>query len=632
MKIINEITIYELIVPYLSCTILFMTVCLYVYMNAKVPNKRYSAMCNVLIAMFVFNFGYLLQVQFVLYGHIQAAGNAYALSQIGMTFFVPFGITYMHTLVDVSSEKIKYVQDGIARVLYTIGTISIPLSFASANLDLEILHWGTKALAADFDSNLARLALPEIYFSIRNVFYLFVSTGMVVSNCYYCAKNKRGVAPVILSLTFLAPLTSSILDVFVNMGRPLFFSVDANFSRNTIGMSLFAIIAFISSVSMFVAEYFSIDGIRGKLAVINVQNEVTIDQVEKSRDVFISVGDQLSDFVKSLNVNATSIFSSCKVSVLYAKSLIETNEFFYEVDERQKDLYETSRKRIDGIYSSFEVLKKAVSGQAGTLDNIVDDIGGSSDILGKIEDKIEHLRSTSKDLVGSYSQVRGSIINSFKQLDSIVEVGAEVRKSILFIKDTSEKTNLLSINANIQASKSSAWQDSFSVVADEMADLALDSRTAAERIDALFMLVTKTTNEFISTKSYIVQVFDSIIENISATMTKITLISNIVSTQLSDNKTISQNTKFALELNTYIAEEIETRYDEIYEVIQKFEALDEQFEFFRDMLGQQVNEVTKLSHDMDELITLSKELNVISENITGYTHLMEQEIDTLPAS
>ncbi len=632
MEIINQITIYELIVPYLSSTIIFMTVCLYIYMDNKVPNKRYRAMRNVLFSMFLFNIGYLFQVQFVLYGYMQAAGNAYAISQMGMTFFVPFGITYLHMLVDMPNSKLKYVQKTIARVLYILGFVSIPLSFLAANLDFSILHWGTKELSTNFHTNLARQALPEIYFSIRNVLYLFISIGMVVSNCYYCFKNREGIAPYVLSLAFFTPLIASLLDVFVNMGRPLFFSVEAHFSRNTVGMALFAMIAFISSISMFVAEHFKVDILRNKLAIVNIQNDSTIEQVEVSKDLFLKMQNKLSDFVRNLNVNSKSIHSSCQFSIFYTNSLLEANQYFSDLDDAERNLYDESRKKIDRLYSSFEVLKKAVSGQASTLDSIVNEISDSSDILINVEGRIEHLNKMSNDLVGSYSKVKQSMLDSFKSLDTIVETTGAVKKSIIFIKDISEKTNLLSINANIQASKSSQWDSSFGFVATEIADLALDSHTAAERIDELFLMVTKTTNEFIFTKNYIIDVFDSIIDNISSTMQRIKHISNIVSSQISDNKTIKQNTQFAKELNNSISFEIEARYDEIYEVIQRFDALDQQFEFFREQLILQTNEINKLAKDMDELIDLSKELNGVSQNITAEIEIIEEEIKGLPTS
>ncbi len=275
------------------------------------------------------------------------------------------------------------------------------------------------------------------------------------------------------------------------------------------------------------------------------------------------------------------------------------------------------------------MLKKEVAGQADTLDSIVGEISDGSDILKNVQERIAYLTKISNNLVHSYSMSKQNMIDSFKTLDGIIETTSSVKKSIVFIKDVSEKTNILAINANIQASKSIHWESSFGMVANEIADLAIDSKTAADRIDNLFLLVTKTTHEFILTKTYIIDIFDSIIDNISTTMLKIKLISNIVSSQLDDNKSIHQNTRFARELNTSIALEIEKRYDEIYDVIQRFDALDEQFEFFREQLIQQTNEITKLSHDMGELIVLSKEINGISDDITKYTSQIDDEVKTL---
>ncbi len=632
MKVVYEITIYELIIPYITTVMIFITGLLYVYMLSKMHDKRYSAMFRVILCMFVWSFCYLLMLHFTLYGRMKLAGNMYAISQIGLTFLMPCSVTYIILLIKIPNQKAIDVVNLISRVLLIIAVASVPFSLASANFDFAILHLGTKELSTNFDSNIPRLAVPEVYFSIRNALYLLIGPGSVVFNLYWCHKMKAGVVPVLLSIAFFIPLVGAALDFFMLNGRSVFLPEEMHFSRVAPALALFSICAFMSSISIFVQEFFSIDVLRSKLAVINVQNNITVEEINKSRAVFIDVRQRLADFVRSLNINAKSIFSSCKISVLYTDSLFEANQKFCAIDEGQLALYSESRRRIDGIYSSFEVLKKAIMGQAGTLDSIVDDISGSSDILSKVEEKISHLRNTSSEVVNSYSQIKQSMIDSFKQLDSIVEISSSVKKSIVFIKDISEKTNTLSVNASIQASKSSIWQDSFSVVANEMEDLAIDSKTAAERIDSLFMLVTQTTNEFIATKNYIIQVFDSIIDNISSTMLKINLISNIVSSQLSDNSTISQNTKFALELNRYIAEEIESRYDEIYEVIQKFDALDEQLEFFRDQLQTQTNEISKLSNDMNDLIVLSQELNTISENITEYTSLIEKEVGALPAS
>ncbi len=629
MKIINEVTIYELIIPYISSIITILTAALYLFMYDKLRNYRYTAMLKVILTMVAFNLGYLFQVHFVMTGHMKLAENAYAVSQFGLTFLMPYSIFYIRGLVDIPNPNVDRLVLTTARILLWISIASVPLSFASVNLDFAILHVGTRPLAGAFATNIPRLAIPEVYFSIRNFAYLIIGYGSVCINVYYCVKNKLPVMSLVFSLLFTIPLAACILDAFVYVGHPVILPRDMHFLRLTVGTSLFALIAFVSSISMFVEEHFSIDVLRGELALATVENDAAVNNVDKAGKVFVDVQKQLSDFIHSLNLDAKSIHSSCQISVLYTDSLLETNDAFRDMDEEQRFLYEESRKKIDSIYSSFEVLKKAIAGQAGTLDSIVGEISDGSETLKKAQERISYLTKISNDLVASYSIAKKSMSDSFQTLDSIIEVTSSVKKSIIFIKDISEKTNILAINANIQASKSNRWENSFGMVANEIADLAIDSKIAADRIDDLFLLVTQTTYEFILTKNYIIDVFDSIIDNISNTMLKIKLISNIVSSQLDDNENIHQNTRFARELNTSIAQEIEKRYDEIYDVIQRFDALDEQFEFFKEQLQQQTDEITKLSKDMGDLIVLSKEINIISGNITQYTENINKEIKTL---
>ncbi len=632
MKVVYQITIFELIIPYMTTVATLITACLYLYMSKKLNDKRYFAMLNVAVVMFFINIFYLLMVQATLYGRMKIAGNMYALSQVAMSFLMPCCISLLLVLVSGLHKKGERLMKLVAKIFFIGSAISLPLSLASANFDLEILHWGTMELASGFDTNLPRLAVPEIYFSIRNVIYLLVGVSSIGFSLYLLIKHKAAFNSIAMVIAITIPFVGSLFEFFMLAGVPLLFPREMHFSRVAGTSAVFALIAFLISISMFVEEYYSIDVIKSKLAIVNMQNNATIEQVNTSRKIFLDMQRQLSNFVSSLNINSKSISATSKISTLYTNSLLEANERFAEIDDSQKDLYTESRRKIDGLYSSFEVLKKAVSGQASTLDSIIDEISDSSDILISVEERIDHLNKMSNDLVDSYSKVKQSMLDSFKQLDSIVEVTGYVKKSIVFIKDISEKTNILSINANIQASKSSGWGNSFSFVATEISNLALDSKTAAERIDELFLMVTKTTNEFIATKNYIIDVFDSIIDNISNTMLKIRLISNIVSSQISDNKSIRQNTKFARELNTSIALEIEARYDEIYEVIQRFDSLDEQFDFFREQLIAQINEITKLSSDMDDLMSLSKELNGISENVTEHTRVIETEVKSLPVS
>lgn len=59
----------------------------------------------------------------------------------------------------------------------------------------------------------------------------------------------------------------------------------------------------------------------------------------------------------------------------------------------------------------------------------------------------------------------------------------QIDELLEFISEVAEQTNMLALNANIEASRSSSTDDGFAVVADEVKELANETKLAAERIE-----------------------------------------------------------------------------------------------------------------------------------------------------
>ena len=77
-------------------------------------------------------------------------------------------------------------------------------------------------------------------------------------------------------------------------------------------------------------------------------------------------------------------------------------------------------------------------------------------------------------------------------------------------------------------------------------------------------------------------------------------------------------------------DEVKKQDSEVLSVIEKFDLLDDQFKFFREQSLLQSNEINKLSNDMDILMSLSKEIDNISQNITSYANIIKTEVKCLP--
>lgn len=99
-------------------------------------------------------------------------------------------------------------------------------------------------------------------------------------------------------------------------------------------------------------------------------------------------------------------------------------------------------------------------------------------ILATISANTENARNTEK--------FYGTVVNSMKQSDEIfiqtIKSVSEISKKISIITDIAFQTNILSLNASIQAAKAGSKGKGFAVVAQEIRNLSEKSKLASDEI------------------------------------------------------------------------------------------------------------------------------------------------------
>jgi twitching motility protein PilJ len=210
---------------------------------------------------------------------------------------------------------------------------------------------------------------------------------------------------------------------------------------------------------------------------LTVEATVTEDVTGAIADSINFTIDALRGLVTTINATAERVTKSAQATRVTTSDLAEASE----VQAR-----ETARAT------------EAIKAMTGAIDAMASDASESAEVASRSVKVASRGAETVRATILGMDQIREQIQETAKRIKRLGESSQEIGEIVELIDDIADQTNILALNAAMQAAMAGEAGRGFAVVADEVQRLAERSRNATKQIEALVRAIQADTNEAVS--------------------------------------------------------------------------------------------------------------------------------------
>ena len=262
--------------------------------------------------------------------------------------------------------------------------------------------------------------------------------------------------------------------------------------------------------------------------------------------------EKLSTMIKDFKTETGAVTESATAlskSAVYANGALGVvSHSLQHIDDntkKQDELVSITNDNIEMLADSIETVKLYVTQQTESVQSISGSISDMTERIANVAETAKKAQEVSEGL-SERSEIGNSAVehavNTMKEIQTVSE---EVRKLLLVIQGIASQTNLLSMNAAIEAAHAGEFGAGFAVVADEVRSLASSSSSSARDIQVKIKEMMEKTragvDAIVSAGTAFQGIRDNVVENAA-------LVRNIYDSMMQQNAGASDTKQAADEM------------------------------------------------------------------------------------
>ena len=350
-------------------------------------------------------------------------------------------------------------------------------------------------------------------------------------------------------------LLKKVDDNLAKENDKLLAKIEADYKTNTlitlVGYITFAVAVFIIILIIARGVNRSVESSLNKISCVSSDLDLTCNVVVEGDDEISQISKALHKMVVAFK---ESVYGAQDVAIATTRESSRLNEVVDTLAENSKK-EETKIQEVNGLIT--EIGEKLDIVEESTI-VVTEDLDTTFNVLDTFIVKLESVVTSIED----GSQQQQELVN---KVASLTEQAKNIKDVLAIISDIADQTNLLALNAAIEAARAGEHGRGFAVVADEVRKLAERTQKSLSEISANVNLITQNVVEIAEETDRTSESMHTIAESaqeliVSSNDTK----ENLVRTKDKSTETMHQSVFIATKTKTLI-----TTMDEIVEVASK---------------------------------------------------------------